>query len=120
MKEVSYSIVSNQAKCLSCEESIFSMHRHHMASCKCGNLTVDGGNSYFRCSHSSPIQGQYISMEDEALSKFVGNIKQAMDTGRNPLGVAYAALRSIRDNNLVMEQVDTGLQKWHTKGDSNE
>ena len=41
-------IVSNSAYCNGCEDHIYSSHRHDMQWCKCGNIAVDGGQSYFR------------------------------------------------------------------------
>jgi len=41
-------IVSNSAHCTGCGDDIFSAHRHDMQWCKCGNIAVDGGQSYFR------------------------------------------------------------------------
>jgi hypothetical protein len=35
-------------KCLLCEDVIQSQYRHDFVTCKCGNLSVDGGVSYLR------------------------------------------------------------------------
>jgi len=39
-------IYINGAECLECGWFIRSKNRHHMISCKCGNVTVDGGSMY--------------------------------------------------------------------------
>lgn len=39
----------NRAKCKLCESVIESFHRYDCVSCKCGEISVDGGNEYFRC-----------------------------------------------------------------------
>ena len=41
-------IVSNQIKCMKCEDSIYSAHRHDFVRCKCGSCAVDGGQAYMR------------------------------------------------------------------------
>ena len=38
----------NAARCLDCDIVLVSWHRHDYKECACGNLMVDGGNSYFR------------------------------------------------------------------------
>lgn len=39
----------NRAKCKLCGDIIVSKHRHHFVFCKCGEIFIDGGNSYWRC-----------------------------------------------------------------------
>lgn len=41
-------IVRNSAACLVCGDEIVSEHRHDFRSCRCGSLTVDGGQAYRR------------------------------------------------------------------------
>lgn len=41
-------IKSNKAKCLICNEVIESKHVHDYQTCKCGNLSVDGGLHYLK------------------------------------------------------------------------
>ena len=41
--------MKNRAKCKLCESIIESHHRHDYVSCKCGEISVDGGDEYFRC-----------------------------------------------------------------------
>lgn len=43
----------NRAQCLECNEVIESTYRHDYRSCKCGNLSVDGGNDYHKRSFRS-------------------------------------------------------------------
>lgn len=38
----------NAAKCLLCKQTIESKHRHDFVTCKCGNLSVDGGPYYLK------------------------------------------------------------------------
>jgi hypothetical protein len=41
-------LLLNAVQCLSCDEVIVSRHRHDFKSCKCGNVSVDGGLEYKR------------------------------------------------------------------------
>ena len=57
-------LLSNEARCLLCEDVIRSMHGHDFRSCSCGNLSVDGGLNYRkRC-----IKNGWDTMEE--LSEF--------------------------------------------------
>jgi len=38
----------NKAKCKLCGDIIESKHQHDFVRCKCGEIFVDGGNSYSR------------------------------------------------------------------------
>lgn len=46
-------IYSNEAKCLMCNDVIRSKNRHDFVTCKCGNLSVDGGSWYARRAYST-------------------------------------------------------------------
>lgn len=35
-------------QCQDCEEVLFSLHVHDFVSCKCGKVSIDGGDSYLR------------------------------------------------------------------------
>jgi hypothetical protein len=41
-------VVTNEARCLKCMDVIQSVHRHDFVTCSCGNLSVDGGDSYLK------------------------------------------------------------------------
>ena len=38
----------NRAKCLTCGDVVESKHVHDFVTCKCGAISVDGGNEYHR------------------------------------------------------------------------
>lgn len=38
----------NRAKCRQCQDIIESYHRHDYVTCKCGKISIDGGNDFFR------------------------------------------------------------------------
>lgn len=41
-------VVTNRAQCNNCKEIIESEHRHDFVTCKCGDVSVDGGKEYLR------------------------------------------------------------------------
>lgn len=41
-------IFENKARCLLCGDVIMSVNRHDYVTCKCGNLSVDGGSWYIK------------------------------------------------------------------------
>lgn len=41
-------ILRNSAKCRLCHDEIESKNRHDFVMCKCGEISVDGGNDYFK------------------------------------------------------------------------
>ncbi len=41
-------IVANSVRCNLCGDNIFSSHRHDFVSCRCNNISVDGGQEYLR------------------------------------------------------------------------
>ena len=41
-------LARNVAYCSNCHTEIESKHRHDFVSCKCGNISVDGGLAYLR------------------------------------------------------------------------
>jgi len=56
----------NKAQCLICGDILESKHRHDFKTCKCGNLSVDGGKDYLRRAAKDPFQVKDLSeMEDE-------------------------------------------------------
>lgn len=41
-------IVYNKAKCKNCNDVIVSNSVHDFVKCKCGKISVDGGNEYLK------------------------------------------------------------------------
>ena len=41
-------ILCNRIKCKKCGDIIESKNRHDFVTCKCGSVTVDGGDSYLK------------------------------------------------------------------------
>lgn len=40
----------NRAKCVLCGDILESFHAHDYVSCRCGEISIDGGNDQYRCS----------------------------------------------------------------------
>ena len=41
-------ILENKARCLKCDDVVESMYRHDFVTCKCGEVSVDGGKDYMK------------------------------------------------------------------------
>lgn len=54
-------ILHNRAKCLKCNDTIESTHRHDFKRCSCGNIAVDGGKDYLKRSAADPSKYQELS-----------------------------------------------------------
>lgn len=57
-------LLINQAKCLLCGDILTSKHSHDYVTCKCGNLSIDGGNEYPRRLYNNPNSYQDLSEYD--------------------------------------------------------
>jgi len=108
-------IVSNQIRCNACGGEPFSTHRHDFVNCGCNAVAVDGGQDYLRRVGNGEWEELSITIDTEALAGLVGAVDASMSSGRNPLGVALAALRSIRDLDLVpVKARNGGITHWIT------
>lgn len=52
----------NRVKCLICNDTIESKHRHDFVYCNCGNVAVDGGKDYLKRSVRDMDQVQELSI----------------------------------------------------------
>ncbi|MGC6589585.1 MULTISPECIES: hypothetical protein [Paenibacillus] len=41
-------IIKNAVRCLSCNDVIESCHRYDVQTCRCRNISVDGGRDYLK------------------------------------------------------------------------
>lgn len=53
----------NRAKCKLCHDILESFHRHDFVTCKCGEISVDGGLDYYKCSAKN--WGNFLRVDDE-------------------------------------------------------
>jgi hypothetical protein len=59
----------NRAKCLLCQDIIVSRNRHDFTTCKCGNLSVDGGSWYLKRCFKEIGQYEELSENYKELSE---------------------------------------------------
>ena len=91
-------IISNQAECRICGEVIYSSSRHDYVTCRCGAISVDGGNAYLR--HGWQQEGDFIDMSltmDKGDFDAILAYTKEMYKSRNELGILYGVMRAIRD-----------------------
>lgn len=99
-------IIQNAVICNKCDEFIFSAHRHDFRECKCGNIFVDGGQEYLRRGGKALEDGSYTDMSwelpDELYRACANAAKEAVDTGRNVVGIANAVMRKLREADRII------------------
>ena len=100
-------IISNQAKCYKCGDTIYSSYRHDYVECSCKAIMVDGGNDYLRRRVSPHFIEQSISMDKDDFDVILAYTKEIYKN-RNELGILYGVFRAIRDQGykLVKEEGD--------------
>ena len=60
-------ILSNQVRCVKCNDKPYSANRHDFQTCKCGSISVDGGMAYLRRSGDlNQYEDISIEIPDEA------------------------------------------------------
>ena len=55
--------MKNRAKCKLCNTIVESKHRHDYTTCACGEISVDGGDDYWRCVANDP--NNFIRLNDD-------------------------------------------------------
>ncbi len=53
----------NGAVCKSCGYFIRSKNRHDLVTCKCGDVSIDGGSYYQKVSHKEGAEYELITMK---------------------------------------------------------
>ena len=96
-------LVQNQVRCNKCGDEPFSAHRHDFKSCKCGNVSVDGGLSYTRrlSNDFSSVTELSMSLEESVIADITDAVKWGRETNRNDFGIALAVLRALNKNGLL-------------------
>jgi len=95
-------IVSNTIKCKSCNDIIYSAHRHDFKTCNCKAVSVDGGVDYLkRVGDIGNIEELSIIMNKEIIDNCIKAVDWSKETGRNSRGTVYAVLRVLRDHKLI-------------------
>lgn len=55
--------MKNRAKCKLCGDILESFHRHDYIVCKCGEISIDGGLDYLKCSAKN--WQNFLRIDDE-------------------------------------------------------
>ena len=96
-------IISNSATCRKCKDFIFSRHVHDFVTCKCGAISVDGGQDYLRrVGDPADFIESSFSLDDEVFFAAREAVKLARETGRNDMGIANAVIRSLYANGRLI------------------
>ena len=102
-------IVQNAATCNKCDEFIVSKHRHDFVTCRCGAISVDGGQAYLRRvggltgEEGVPTYTDHSwEIPDDLYRACAEAVQEAMDTNRNKFGIANAVMRKLREADRVI------------------
>ena len=100
-------ILSNQVECKVCGDNPYSASRHDFRTCKCGAISVDGGMGYLRrVGDLDAYTDKSIELPSEVVLAVRAEIQEALDTGRNSLGILCAVARALRDNGVTFNVAD--------------
>lgn len=66
--------MKNRAKCKLCESIIESHHIQDYVSCKCGEISIDGGDTHFRC---AAINWENFLRVDDEGNEIIPTIKDS-------------------------------------------
>lgn len=96
-------IIQNAVICTKCDDFIVSKHVHDFVTCKCGAISVDGGQEYLRRSGDLSAAIDMSWELPEVLYRACAFAAQdAMDTGRNKFGIANAVMRTLREDDRII------------------
>lgn len=91
-------ILSNQIRCGQCGDTPFSAHRHDFRTCKCGEVSVDGGMEYLR---RMALRDGVTTMKDMSIvisdDHATGLLDCIDDDTKNTLGKLCNVARYLRD-----------------------
>lgn len=96
-------IIQNAVICNKCDDFIVSKHVHDFVTCKCGAISVDGGQEYLRRSGDlSAATDMSWELPDELYRACAGVVQEAIDTNRNKFGIANAVMRKLREYDRII------------------
>ena len=95
-------IICNQARCKKCDTLIISHHDHDFKSCKCGSLSVDGGNSYTRRLFNNINDFEELTVYSEAPYEVIRQNLHRGSMGKHGNGpLTWVKLSDIDDDYLT-------------------
>lgn len=96
-------IVQNAVICNKCDDFIVSKHRHNFVTCKCGAISVDGGQEYLRrVGDLSAAIDMSWELPEELYRACADVVQDAMHTNRNKFGIANAVMRKLREHDRII------------------
>lgn len=99
-------IVQNAVICNKCDDFIVSKHRHDFVTCKCGNISVDGGQEYLRRAGVGISDRSYTNMSwelpESVYKECAFAVNDALETNRNAYGIANAVMRKLREADRII------------------
>ncbi len=105
-------ILVNKIQCLLCEDIIISRHRHDYVSCECGEVSVDGGNSYARRSFKTPGSYKNLTVTSDHDFEVIRENFERLDKGKSGLEIPrWVKLKDMSTEWL--ETLTTGGFDWH-------
>lgn len=93
-------IISNQIKCKICDNEIYSAYCHDFKSCKCGAVSVDGGQDYLRRVGSSYVD-QAIVWKQSLIEVLESIICEVVSASTNDEAVNILK-QSLTDKKLII------------------
>lgn len=96
-------IVQNAVICNKCDDFIVSKHRHNFVTCKCGAISVDGGQEYLRrVGDLSAAIDMSWELPEELYRACADVVQDAMHINRNKFGIANAVMRKLREHDRII------------------
>lgn len=98
-------IIENRVLCNNCQDDIFSKTRHDFVTCKCGAISVDGGQAYLRRSGAiRECTDLSWELPDELYNACAEAVEDAINTNRNKFGIANAVMRKLREAGRIVAE----------------
>lgn len=94
-------LLNNSVKCLSCNTVVRSKFRHDYVTCKCGDVSVDGGTLYSRCIFKDFNKVESLQVYDDGKheTRRVNALWGMLDKKRN--GYVYKPISELTDEHIV-------------------
>ena len=117
MDKVTDTIIQNEAKCLSCDDIIWSGNRHDYKECSCGAIAVDGGMEYIRrvFLDRNLYEERSLSTNKDNLAAVVSSFHylRKVETCDNPALASYViGMYGAEEDNEIVSVAATEAVKW--------
>lgn len=95
--------MKNKAKCKLCNDIIESFHRYDFVTCKCGEISVDGGQDTFRCIFKN--KENFLRIDDEG-NTIVPKFIEKNEEGDEPTRIHTENLSSDDKRQNIIDNID--------------